>query len=72
MADGVGLVLLSVPLLDELVDGDEVLETQVELFNAVVGLALVSEVLHILLSVAVSGSGYSEESEGGKRFHLSN
>ena len=66
MANGVSLVLSSIPLLDELVDGEEVFETHVELLNAVVGLALVGQVLHVLLGVGISGRGNSNNREGGK------
>ena len=50
MTDSVSVVLLSVPLFNKLIDGDEVLKPHVELFDTVVRFALLRQVLHKLLS----------------------
>lgn len=70
MANSRRLVFLGVPLFNELVDSDKVGQSKVELLNAVVGLAMLRKILHVLLCVCVTSGGDPESGKGCEGSHL--
>lgn len=70
VADSRRLVFLGVPLFNKLVDSDKVGQSKVELLNAVVGLAMLRKILHVLLCVYVTSECGSESGKGCEGSHL--